>query len=74
VGEASRLDHDRGKMPLPHGNHDRNRNAILTIAQAPALLRQEYIDQQVFFVVFLWERLSASIDRRGWKAAPTGEM
>jgi hypothetical protein len=32
VGGAPRLDLDRGKMPLPHRNHDRRRNAILTIA------------------------------------------
>jgi hypothetical protein len=31
VGEASRLDQDRGKMPLPHGHPNRNRKAILTI-------------------------------------------
>ena len=41
VGEASRLDRDRGKMPLPHRNDGPTRNAILTIAIEPAGLLPE---------------------------------
>jgi hypothetical protein len=36
VGEASRLDPVRGKMPLPHPHPDRNRNPNLTIALTAA--------------------------------------
>jgi hypothetical protein len=51
VGEASRLEAYRGKMPFPHGHHDRNRDVVLTMALSSKL------------ACFLWERLSSRDDR-----------